>query len=181
MTTTAAPDGTDLGADAETAYDAVLADAEVVHLRPLEPTDASALRELYQRMSPRSVYLRYFSGAVDISRAVNDLLRVADGHEVVVAVLDGRVVGVAGYERLADPSRAEVAFMVEDAHQHLGIATVLMRFLVARARAHGITVLLAQTLLANVPMLRLFSHCGLAETVVMEGGVAEVTLTIDPG
>ena len=159
--------------------DSSVPDGEGILVREVTPTDEAEVRALYTRISVHSVYLRYFSAGVDLNRAVDDLLRPAEGRELVVALLDGQLVGVAGYDRLPDPACAEVAFLVEDARQHLGVATALLQYLIAEARTHGITRFVAQTLVENVPMLRVFSHCGLDESTTIDGSVVTVTLSLD--
>jgi L-amino acid N-acyltransferase YncA len=149
-----------------------------VTVRQATPADEAQIRTLYHRVSARSLYLRYFSSAVDADRAVDDLMRRADDGEVAVALLDGEVVGVASYVRLADPRKAEISLIVEDAHQHMGIGHLMLDHLIAHARARGVVRFVAEILTENVPMLHLAAHCGLAETAVMEGPVVDVALAL---
>jgi GNAT superfamily N-acetyltransferase len=79
---------------------------------------------------------------------------------------------------VSGPGRAEVAFAVDDPHQGLGIATRLMRHLVAIAREAGLRELIAEVLSDNAPMLKVFERCGLAATTHREGGVVHVTLAL---
>jgi GNAT superfamily N-acetyltransferase len=58
-----------------------------------------------------------------------------------VALSGTRVVAVGRYERLSPPegtSEAEVALVIEDAHQGRGIGSLLLRHLAFAARANGI-------------------------------------------
>ena len=41
--------------------DILLRDGSSLHLRPIKPDDVQALLEFHNRLSPRSVYFRYFS------------------------------------------------------------------------------------------------------------------------
>ena len=91
-----------------------------------------------------------------------------------------QIVGGGRYLRIGeagDGGRAEVAFLVDDAHQGLGIGSRLFRHLVAIARALGIAQFEADVLPANEGMLRLFSRSGLpvSRTVTPDA----VHLTID--
>ena len=57
--------------------------------------------------------------------------------------------------------KAEVAFLVTDSFQGLGIASRLFRHLVAIARESGITQFEAEVLPSNGAMLKVFSRSGL--------------------
>jgi len=152
-----------------------------VSVRPATADDRAAIGALYHRLSGQSLYLRYFSAAVDVDAAVDDLVRRADDGEVAVALLDGVVVGVASYVVLADPTTAEFSLLVEDSHQHHGIGHQLLDHLAAHARQRGVNRFLAEILTENIPMLHLCAHCGLPETAVMDGPVVDVALTLQYG
>jgi GNAT superfamily N-acetyltransferase len=150
----------------------------MVVVRPVTSADRLAISALYHRLSQRSLYMRYFSAAVDVDRAVDDLVRRADEGEVAVALLDDELVGVASYIVLDDPSIAEFSVLVEDTHQHHGIGHQLIDHLAAHARQRGVTRFLAEVLTENIAMLHLCAHCGLPETAVMDGSVVDVALTL---
>ena len=87
------------------------------------------------------------------------------------------IVGGARYV-LTQPGQAEVAFAIDDPHQKLGIATQLMRHLVAIARASELQTFVADVLPENLPMLRVFERCGLKMTTHRDRGVVRVTLDL---
>jgi GNAT superfamily N-acetyltransferase len=98
-----------------------------------------------------------------------------------VAVVDdpgGRVIAGGGRYIVSEPGRAEVAFGVDDARQGLGIASALLRHLVAIARAAGLTELHAEVLPDNAPMLKVFERCGLAIRTRRDAGVVHTALTL---
>src|SRR5690606_15116104 len=81
--------------------DVVLSDGQIVHVRPITPGDASALREFHSRQSPESIYFRYFSPRPELTdrdishfTTVDHISRVA-----FIALFDGQMIGVARYER----------------------------------------------------------------------------------
>jgi GNAT superfamily N-acetyltransferase len=116
----------------------LLLDRAVVFLRASRPTDVDALLDLHRRVSGRSRYFRFFTGAADVEREVRRLSRPPDAdHAVVVAEHDGLVVAVASYERL-DVARAELALLVDDDWQGRGVGTLLLERLASYARAAGI-------------------------------------------
>lgn len=81
-----------------------------------------------------------------------------------MAVLDDQIIGVARYDRIGDTDHAEVAFTVDDAHQGMGVATLLFSRLLAAARARGVAVFEADVLPDNQRMLRVFGDMGFTVT-----------------
>lgn len=97
----------------------------------------------------------------------------AADHYALVALLGDQVVAVAGYERLSS-SQAEIALLVEDAHQGEGLGTLLLEHLAAHAKACGITDLVGEVLAQNRRMARVLSDCGLPSSQVLEGDVVYI-------
>lgn len=64
---------------------------------------------------------------------------------------------------------AEVAFVVADAYQHHGLATMLLRYLTQTARSVGITRLVAEVLAQNRAMLSAFRDAGFPIEAETEG------------
>jgi acyl-CoA synthetase (NDP forming)/GNAT superfamily N-acetyltransferase len=144
------------------------------------PDDAEAIRALGQRVSDRSLYLRFFSINRDASeRYLTSLARPSDaGHAALVAEWGGELVALAGWER-AGQDEAEVALLVEDAHQQQGIGTLLLEDLAARARVAGITRLVGDVLMENHRMLEVFGTSGLRNTSDQAYGVVHSAVATD--
>ncbi len=163
--------------------DVLLSDGSAVHLRPIRPEDAPAIVDLHSRMSERTRYLRYFSPYPRIPE--RDLERFVNvdhvDREAFVIVIGPRIMAVGRYERLGpDSPDAEVAFVVEDAHQGRGIGSVLLEHLAEAARENGITRFVAEVLPQNGGMLRVFSDFGYQVQRRYEDGVVHLTFPIAP-
>ena len=87
-----------------------------------------------------------------------------DFHDRVALVLEyhGEFVAWASYERWKDRDDAEVAFMVDDAFQGKGIATLLLEHLAAIARSNDIVRFTAEVLSDNRAMLARVRPCRMA-------------------
>ena len=163
------------------ASDALLTDGRIVRIRPGVGGDHAGVRGLHERLSPGSVYLRYFSVSVPPERYFDQLLRPADGtHQTLVVELGGQVVAVAGYERLADDRVAEVSFLVDDEHQGLDIASLLLEHLAAGAAESGVQRFVAETLPHNVAMLTVFRAAGFQVQTRHQDGEIRVEFPVHP-
>ncbi|MEU4292680.1 GNAT family N-acetyltransferase [Kribbella sp. NPDC026596] len=157
-------------------WDVLASDGSVVRIRPLREDDEPALDAMNQRVSDRSIYLRFFG----ISRSLADehthhLASDRDGHVALVAEYGDRLVGVASYEPLRT-GEAEMAFLLEDSVHGRGIGTLLLEQLAAVARENGIQRLRADTLAENAGMLRVFADSGFEQVRRLDSGVVELVV-----
>jgi acyl-CoA synthetase (NDP forming)/GNAT superfamily N-acetyltransferase len=152
-----------------------------VRIRPIVEADAAALRALNKRTSDLSLYLRFFS----LNRRIADLHVAAlvrppgPEHRALVALFGDDVAGVAGYERLDGPE-AEVALLVEDAHQGEGLGTLLLEHLAALAHDQGIEELIGEVLTRNRQMARVFTDLGLPVSRTVTDSVARYRVRTTP-
>src|SRR6516164_5378480 len=167
---------------AECECDVVLADGSEVHIRPIRPDDADRLVAFHEHLSPETVYRRFFSAhphlrpdEVERFTHVNYQDRLA-----LVGLIGNELVGVARFDRMPDPSEAEVAFVVADAVQGRGLGTILLEHLATAARQRGISQVVADTLLLNSDMLRVFRNAGFEEHEEASEGIVRVTFPIAP-
>jgi acetyl coenzyme A synthetase (ADP forming)-like protein len=163
--------------------DILLRDGSSLHLRPIRPEDLNALMEFHKRLSPRSVYLRYFSPLPELNEERARELTNVDYENTfaLVGELGGRLVGVARYYRDEKaPDRAEVAFLIEDALQGRGIATRMLERLAEIAREKHISTFEAYVLGDNRKMMDVFMHTGFEVERRLEGGVFQVSFSITP-
>jgi acyl-CoA synthetase (NDP forming)/RimJ/RimL family protein N-acetyltransferase len=163
--------------------DVVLSDGSTVRLRQIEPVDAAAIVEMHSRFSERTRYFRYFSPYPRIPPRDLERFTTVDHHdrEAIVAESGGDLIAVARYERLgAGADEAEVAFVVEDAHQGRGLGSVMMEHLAARARDEGIVRFVAEVLPQNSRMIRTFTEAGYEVAREYADGVVHLTFPIAP-
>src|SRR5436305_7924102 len=162
--------------------DVVLSDGGTIHLRPIRPDDAPLVDALHNRLSPETVYLRFFTPLPRLTPALLKRFTNVDYADrlAMVAELGDDIVAVARYDRQPNTDEAEVAFVVEDAHQGRGIATVLLEYLAAAAKEQGITRFVAETLPNNQRMLGVFRDAGFGDERRFADGVVRVSFDIEP-
>ncbi len=160
--------------------DVVLSDGATVLIRPIQPDDRAALAGFHERLSPESVYLRYFSPHPHLSDAELEFLTSVDyrWRMALVAILGEDIIGVARYEGKEGTASAEVAFLVENKHHGRGIGTVLLEWLAVAAREAGITEFYATTLWENQAMQAVFREAGFSTTSVVGGGEVRVRFPV---
>ena len=143
--------------------DVILRDGTTLRLRSPAPDDADALLEFFRGLSQQSLHSRYHGMPAVDAHLVEPLLQ-ADGQEaaVLIGFVGDRIVAVANFARLRDPTGAEVAFAVADEYQRRGIGTRLLEQLAALAGAQGIERFLATVLPDNRQMLGVFGAVGFA-------------------
>ena len=163
--------------------DVILRDGSTLRLRPPVREDADAILEFFRALSEQSLYMR-FHGFPSLGPQVVEQVLESDWAErgallgSLVEDSSERVVALANYARLRDPSVAEAAFAVADAYQRRGIGTRLVEQLAERAARHGIERFVAEVLPDNRRMIGVFEALGFEVTRELAGGELEVTFPI---
>jgi RimJ/RimL family protein N-acetyltransferase len=136
---------------------AFLDDGTPVEFRPILPADTARLERMFYRLSPKTLYRRFFTPVARPQAAMLRWLCHLDYRDrlAIVVVISDEIVAVARYDRLDNPDEAEVAVTVEDAWQKRGLATRLLWRLTAAARERGIRTFIAGVQGENRPMMGL--------------------------
>jgi RimJ/RimL family protein N-acetyltransferase len=150
-----------------------LRNKQEITVRAVRPDDKGLVVEALSNLSADSIYRRLFTTKKNISPEGLKKVTEVDFDNVVALVVemekDGKeqLVGGGRYIRSGATEngyKAEVAFLINDAFQGLGIASRIFKHLLAIARESGITQFEAEVLPANAAMLRVFSGSGLRVT-----------------
>lgn len=161
-----------------------LRDGSRALLRPVRPDDKARLAEAFERLSPRSRYLRFHTPVAELDEQLLAYLTEIDyvDHMAWLALgvddPDRPMMGIARYIRLPDePGVAEVAVTVVDQYQGHGLGTVLLAVLTESALAQDITVFRNYVLAENAAMLALLDQLG-ATRRYLGAGVYQVDLRL---
>ncbi len=166
-----------------------LADGSEIVLQSVTPAARESLKKGFERMSPDSRYLRFFSARPSLSDAELTYLTEVDGidHVAIGALRETEAgvegVGIARFVRDPDaPTCAEPAVAVIDAEQGRGIGGILLDRLIAAAVERGITHFSAPVLADNATMKNLLgSYAGVRWTDGDEPGVRVAHVPLRPG
>ncbi|GLU48067.1 GNAT family N-acetyltransferase [Nocardiopsis ansamitocini] len=161
--------------------DVVLTDGGTAHLRPIAPDDADLLQEFHSRLSPETIYYRFFAPYPKLSSRDVTRFTTVDYEDRValIATIGESMVAVVRYDKVGG-DEAEVAFVVEDAHQGRGLASVLLEHIGAAARERGVRRFIADVLPENRRMINVFREAGYTAQQTFDEGVIRLTLDLEP-
>jgi acetyltransferase len=138
----------------------------------VRPTDAPLIQAFVSRLSPESIYNRFLSTITGLSDA--DAARLAtvdyvDRMALVATLLSDEgelTIAVARYARsVSESDRAELAIVVEDQYQKLGLARTMLKHIAIYAREHGIHTFTGTINGGNLRMREFVKNCGLPVTI----------------
>jgi RimJ/RimL family protein N-acetyltransferase len=137
-------------------------------LRPISPDDETALIEFHDRCRADTQHLRFGAAKPQLRPAeAHYLCGVDDRRRGALVIVDandpGTIHGVGRWERV-NPTDAELAFVIEDAHQGQGLGRKLVEATIERARDQRFTRLVTDVLPSNHRMRRLARDYGLVIT-----------------
>jgi GNAT superfamily N-acetyltransferase len=166
-----------LGAQAEPV---TLFDGTQAAIRFIEPSDAAALVRFHSQLSPATIQMRFFSPHLTLTNSEVQRFVNVDGTDRVALVVEvgSDIVAVGRFDRMADTTGAEVAFVVTDEHQHHGLGALLLAKLAGLARERGIATFVAETLDCNRAMPSVFRESGFPMKASSSWGVVDVILDI---
>ncbi|CAM5341896.1 GNAT family N-acetyltransferase [Streptomyces tanashiensis] len=170
--------------------DVVLRDGGTARIRPITADDADRLVSFYEQVSDESKYYRFFAPYPRLS--AKDVHRFTH-HDFVdrvglAATVGGEFIATVRYDRINDQGlpasfpadEAEVAFLVQDAHQGRGVASALLEHIAAVARERDIRRFAAEVLPANTKMIKVFTDAGYTQKRSFEDGSVRLHLDLEP-
>jgi GNAT superfamily N-acetyltransferase len=149
-------------------------------IREITLDDIERLRRMFTRLSPESVYRRFFSPIQEPPRTA--LLWLADvdhtSRDALVGLDGDEIVAVARYDGRAGTNQAEIAVTVEDAWQGRGVGKRLTKRLAMLAVDHGIESFEAVVQPDNRPALGLIRRLSPDASVHFDHGEYAASIPI---
>jgi acyl-CoA hydrolase/RimJ/RimL family protein N-acetyltransferase len=156
-----------------------------VRFRAIKPSDEEEMRRLFYRFSDQSVYYRYFAPIktmphskmqgyvnIDFSRTMSIVGVVGDPGQ-------SHIIAEARFIKDQKRPLADVAFVVDEQYQGVGIATYLYKMLIRLAKDRGIQGLTADVLASNKGMMKVFEKGQTTVTAKLDYGVYHLTIPLD--
>ena len=165
-------------------YSLKLKDGKVAEFRPLLPSDEFAYRNFFYSLQEKTIYMRYFYkmrtfshevvqkqwSSVDYHKNMSMLGQVQKGgHKEIVAI--------GSYAQDSD-ERAEVAFVVREDFQGIGVASYLLEILEKIAKDNQYKGFSATVLRENKAMVRVFKN-RFPDARITSGGGSDLRIEMD--
>jgi acetyltransferase len=156
-----------------------------VRLRLARPSDATRVRDFLEGLSPETRRRRFFTAMPGVSDTIVRHFTFYDPRQrlivVAMAMTDHHeeLVGIADVA-LQETGVAELAVVVDDDAQSMGVGKLLTEVIASLALRQGATHLRAELLEHNEPMLRLMQRLGRTVSTV-EDGTSQVLTRLPAG
>lgn len=153
-----------------------------IFIRPVKINDEPLLKDFFYSLSDHTLHLRFLSSRLDMPHEKLQNYVVIDHNTslaLVVTAADNKdeILAYGQYEINKPTHTAEVALVVRDDHQNMGIGTELLSYLTYLARREGLFGFMATVLTENRAMLHLFYNNEFETVKKSEGGVYELQIS----
>jgi acetyltransferase len=164
-------------------------DGSPVTIRPIRPEDEPLIIKFHEKLSERSVYMRYFQPMKLSTRTAHErLTRICfidyDREMALVAERrdpasgEGEILGVVRLSKIHGTDAAELAVVILDEFQHLGLGTELVRRNIDVARAERLKRVIANILPENFEMRAVCQKLGFLLEENLEDGIVRGILDL---
>jgi acyl-CoA hydrolase/RimJ/RimL family protein N-acetyltransferase len=156
-----------------------------VRFRAIKPSDEEGMRRLFYRCSDETVYTRYFSPLKTMPHSrMQEYVNIDFSNTLAIVGLigesgNGKIIAEARFVRQSNSSYADVAFIVDENYQNLGIAGYMYKTLIRLARERGIKGFTADVLASNKAMFKVFEKGGYIVNVRFEEGVYSLKIPFE--
>ena len=152
-------------------------------LRPVKIGDEPLMKDFFYSLSADSMYRRFMSARRDMPHERLQKFGLVDyaSSMMILAIIEGKekevIAGIGQYGLNRDVLTAEVALVVNDEYQSVGVGHELLAYLTHLAKKRGILAFTAEVLVENKPMINLFESMEFDIKKIREEGVYEMRLT----
>ncbi|HEU5019281.1 MAG TPA: GNAT family N-acetyltransferase [Pseudolabrys sp.] len=146
----------------------VLRDGAKVLLRPLAPEDAALYPDFIAELTPDDLRLRFFAPMRQVSPELIDRLIHYDPMRAMAFIAieegSGRMLAVVRLHDDPGGESGEFAIIVRSRLKGRGLGSLMMKHMIAYARAKGLRYVSGQVLAENTSMLAMCAELGFAIT-----------------
>jgi acetyltransferase len=157
-----------------------------IFIRPVKPEDAPLFQELFNILSPTSIYYRFFTPIKMLKpEMLARFTQIDYDREIALVAIDetdgnDRLLGVARIMGEPDVKIGEFAVVVGDPWHGKGIGAALLQKCIDIAKSMGFETIVGFVLRENVNMLALGKKLGFRIEKHPDVGECELTLTFKP-
>lgn len=154
-----------------------------IFIRPVKISDESLLKDFFYSLSDTSLQRRFVSERKDMPHErLQDFVVIDYTSEMILLAFEAnsegeQVIAVGQYAIIGSTHTADVAFVVRDDKQELGIGKELLKYLTLLAKKQGLLGFTADVLISNTRMMRLFESMGFDVQKHISDGMYEMKMT----
>jgi acetyltransferase len=161
-----------------------LLDGEKVFIRPLTVADAALYPDFLDDVTADDLRLRFFAAMREVNPDLIDkLIHYDHAHAmafIAIAEASGKMLGVVRLHDDAEGKNGEFAILLRSHLKGHGLGWLMMKHMIANAKAKGLKTVRGQVLNENVTMLQMCGELGFhIVDDPDERGVKEVQLPLD--
>lgn len=133
-----------------------------VNFRAIKPSDEEDMRRFFYRFSDQMIFYRFFYLVQTMTHdQMQEYVNVDYTKEISIVGLVGnadneKIIAEARFIKDEDSNYGELAFLIDEAYQGIGVGTYLFHFLIKLAKNQGLEGFTAEVLPENQPMMKLF-------------------------
>jgi acetyltransferase len=136
-----------------------------IDFRPIRPEDEPMMIKFHERLSERSVYLRYLSSIslnqrTDHKNLMRNCFIDYDREMAIVAIANDEILGVSRMKKSSGRNDARIAILVSDSHQGHGLGTELVRKMIKVAHDEKLSMIRADILSENINAISMMEKLG---------------------
>jgi len=156
-----------------------------VRFRAIKPSDEEDMRRLFYRFSDQTVYRRFFYPIRTMPHhKMQQYVNIDYNSEMSVVGLvgdpgEGTIIAEARYAKDEENAYGDMAFVVEEKYQGLGVATYLYEMLIRLAKERGLKGFTAEVLQTNTTMMKVFEKGHLPITSRLRDGLYRLKISFD--
>ena len=153
-----------------------------IQFRAIKPSDEEAMRRFFYRCSSEMIYYRFFYSVKTMDHdKTQEYVNVDYSSDLSIVGLSGKsddeqIVAEARFSRDERSNYGEVAFLIEERFQGIGVATYMLNLLIQVARDQGLKGLSAEVIADNHAMIKVFEKAQLPMDARLEDGVYKLTM-----
>ncbi len=154
-----------------------------IFLRPVKISDEPLLKDFFYSLSDSSLQRRFISERKDMPHErLQEFVVIDYTSEMILLAFTNKgerekLVGIGQYAIIGSTHTADVAFVIRDDHQELGIGRELLRYLTLLAKKQGLLGFTADVIISNSRMMGLFESMGFDVQKHISDGIYEMKMT----
>jgi acyl-CoA hydrolase/ribosomal protein S18 acetylase RimI-like enzyme len=169
----------------DVATEHIFKDGLRVRFRAIKPSDEEAMRRLFYRFSNQTILRRFFYPISTMPHnKMQEYVNVDYSHMMSVVALVRKsgqetIIAEARYAKDEQSAIGDLAFVVDEKYQGIGIGSYLYEMLIRLAQDRGLKGFSAEVLQANQSMMKVFEKGQFPVNARVEDGLLRLTIAFD--